>query len=74
LGDVQAENVQTGDYASIHKHSVTAGKKEGVVKKILKIIAAIIVGIIVTVVTDILGDFGWFEQIKAVIYNMLPPK
>lgn len=39
---------------------------------VVTIIGAIVVGIIVTVVIDILGDFGWIEQIKAFIYNVLP--
>jgi len=68
LGDVQAENVQTGNHASIHKQTVTTEKKKGILKKLLKwlvgVIGAIVVGIIVTVVTDILGDFGWIERIK----------
>ncbi len=34
LGDVQAETVQTGDYASIHKHPVTAEKKKGIFRRI----------------------------------------
>jgi hypothetical protein len=34
LGDVQAETVQTGDYASIHKHLVTAEKKKGIFRRI----------------------------------------
>jgi len=34
LGDVQAENVQTGNHASIHKQSLTAEKKKGIIKRI----------------------------------------
>ena len=75
LGDIQAENVQTGDYSSIHKQPITVEKKRGIIGKILKvivkIIGAIIVGIIVTVVTDILGNFGWLQSIKEFIYNNL---
>ncbi len=76
LRDVQAENMQTGDYSSIQKQPTAVEKKKSIVGKILKIIVkvigAIIVGIIVAVVIDILGDFGWLQSIKELIYNGLP--
>jgi hypothetical protein len=50
LGDVQAENLQTGDYASIHKHPVTADKKKGIIEKVLEII-----GLIIPFIRKILG-------------------
>ena len=34
LGDVQAENIQTGDSASIHKHVESEGKKKGILSRI----------------------------------------
>jgi hypothetical protein len=78
LGDVQAENVQTGDYASIHKQPVTEEKKKGIIKKTLKIIGAIVIGIISSLIAailiDIFGDFGWIVKIKTIIYHIQMPK
>jgi hypothetical protein len=73
--DIQAEIVQTGDNSSVHEQTITGEKKKGVICKILKvivkIIGAIVIGIIVAVVIDILGDFGWLQSIKALIYSGL---
>ena len=88
LGDVQAENIQTGDHASIHKQiqvekkSKASGKVFEFFKKIIAwvfkktshLIFTIIVGIIVTILIDICGDFGWLDNIKAFIYKILPGK
>jgi hypothetical protein len=74
LGDVQAENVQTGNHASIHKQTVTAEKKKGILKKLLKWLVGIIGAIIVSIIADILGHFGWFERIKTIVHNILTNK
>lgn len=71
LGDIQAENVQTGDYSSIHKQPVTAEKKKGIIKKILKIIGAIVVAVIAAIVVDFFADFGWLQSIKAFIDKII---
>jgi len=68
LGDVQAENVQTGNHASTHKQTVTAEKKKGILKKILKWLVGIIGTI---VVTDILSDLGLIKWIRIVFHNIL---
>lgn len=70
LGDIQAENVQTGDYSSIHKQPITAERKRGIIKKILKIVGAIVVAVIAAIVVDIFADFGWLQSIKEFIYNL----
>lgn len=74
LGDVRAENVQTGQHAAINKHVEREQKKTGIVRKLLKwlvgIVAAVIVSIITALVTDFVGHFGWSER----IYDWLWPK
>ena len=70
LGDVQAENVQTGDHSSIHKPPVTEKKEKGIFRKLLKIIGIVIVAIIAAIVVDILGDLGWLESIKNLILQL----
>ncbi len=57
LGDVRAENVQTGDHASIYKQRKV--EKKGIVKKLLRI-----VGFLAALLT-ILHYFGWLGAIKA---------
>ncbi len=72
LGDVQAENVQTGDYSSIHKQTITAEKKKGIFIRLLKIIGAI-VGFLVALL-GILHYLGWLEPVKALISKILGSK
>jgi hypothetical protein len=59
LRDVKAENVQTGDYASIHEQKITGDKKKSIIWKILKIVGAIIVGIIGSLIAAILFQYFW---------------
>jgi hypothetical protein len=59
LGNVQAENVQTGDYASIHKQTITTEKKKSILIRILKITGAIIIGIIGSFIAAILFWYFW---------------
>jgi len=68
LGDVQAENVQTGDHASINKQPKPE-KNKGKVKKILWVISAII-GTLAALLTS-LHYLGWLEPVKAFIYNFV---
>lgn len=71
-GDVQAENLQIGDYASIHKQAKTEKKNKGTVKRLLKIIGAVI-----GFLAALLGIFhylGWLEPIKAFIEKTLGPE
>jgi hypothetical protein len=63
LGDVQAENVQTGYHASIYKQRKV--EKKGIVKKLLRI-----VGFLAAMLT-ILHYFGWLGAIKAFIYKIV---
>lgn len=71
LGDVQQpENLQIGDYASIHKQ--TKIQTKGGVKRLLKIIGAI-VGFLAALLT-IFHLLGWLGLIKAFIYNILVSK
>jgi len=50
-------------------------RKRRIVKKTLNFICAVIVAVVVAViaaiVAEIFGEFGWLEQIKAFIYNIL---
>ncbi len=77
LGDVQAENVQTGDHASIHKQPKAENKNEErakssiigwIFKKTSHLICAIVVAVIATIIAtimiDIFADFGWIKRIK----------
>jgi len=43
-------------------------------EKMWYLIGAVIVSLIVAIVVDIFGDFGWLDQIKAFIYNILQLK
>ena len=62
LGDVQAENVQTGNNASIHKQTVTAEKKKGILRKIPRWIYYIL-GALAALLT-VLHLLGLFEPIR----------
>lgn len=59
LGDVQAENVQTGDHAGINKHDETEKEKKGIVKKLFGIIAAVV--IFLAALLTCLYYLGWLE-------------
>jgi hypothetical protein len=61
LGNVQAESVQTGDYSSIHKQTITGENNKSIIWKILKIIGAI------AALLTILHYLGWLEPIKALL-------
>lgn len=65
LGDVQAENVQTGDYASICKHDGIEKKKKGIIKKLFGIIAAVVA--FLAALLGIFNHLGWLEPIKVFI-------
>jgi hypothetical protein len=58
LGNVQAENVQTGDQANINKQDEPE-KKKGILRKLWWIIAGV-VGFVASVL-GILEHFGWLE-------------
>lgn len=63
FGDVQAENVQTGDKSLIYKHTETEKKKKGILRNLWWIITAI-VGFLVSLL-GILNHLGWLESFKA---------
>ena len=63
LGDVKAENVQTGNHSFVDKHVETEKKKKSIIKILLEFIGAIIIAIIATAAVDVLGHFGLFERI-----------
>ncbi len=65
LGDVQAENVQTGDYTSICKHDGIEKKKKGIIKKLFGIIAAVVAFLVALL--GIFNHLGWLEPIKEFI-------
>lgn len=82
LGDVQAEDFQIADDASIQKQAKPEWDSTGergrikkiagwIFKKMWYLIGAVIVSFIGTILIDIFGDFGWIERIKTVIYNIL---
>lgn len=81
LGDLQAENVQTGDYSSIHKQPTAREKKpklriiSWIFAKtshfILTVIVTIFATVIAAIVVDIFADFGWLQLIKEFIHNSL---
>jgi hypothetical protein len=71
-GDVKAGNLQIAHDASIHKRSITAEKKKGILIRLLKIIGAI-VGFLAALL-GILNYLGWLEPIKAFIHNISWPK
>jgi hypothetical protein len=56
FANVQAENVQTGDHASINKQDETERKKKSVVGKVLEIISTVL---------------GWLEPFKTFIYKIV---
>ncbi len=74
IGEIQAENVQTGNHASIHKETKADKQNRGSVKKLLKIVGAIIVGLFVAFLADIFGNLGWTERITDFIYRIFWPK
>ena len=63
LGDVQAENVQTGDKSLIHTHTETEKKKKGIFRNLWLIITAV-VGFLGTLL-GILNHLEWLESFKA---------
>lgn len=65
LGDVQAENVQTGDYAGINKHDGTEKEKKGIIKKLFGIIVAVVA--FLAALLGIFNHLGWLEPIKEFI-------
>jgi hypothetical protein len=71
-GDVQAENLQIANDASIQEQPIAEEKKKGSIKKLLKIIATII-AFIAALLTS-LYHLGWLEPIKAFIDKILWPK
>jgi hypothetical protein len=75
LGDIQAENVQTGNHASIHKQTVIVEKKKGILRRIPYWIY-ILTGFLATLlgVFYYLDYFGWLDPIKAFISKILWPK
>jgi len=68
LGDVQAENVQTGDKTLIHKHSETEKKKKGILRNLWWIITAI-VGFLGSLL-GIFNHLGWLESLKLFFYKL----
>jgi hypothetical protein len=70
LGNVQAENVQTGNDSFVDKHVEIKKEKKSIIKIILGTIGAIIIAIIAAAVVDILGHFGLFEK----IYSIFAPR
>lgn len=68
LGDVQTENVQTGDYTSICKHDGIEKKKKGIIKKLFGIIAAVV--IFLAALLTCLYYLGWLEPFKELIYRI----
>lgn len=65
LGNIQAENVQTGNHSVANKY-IESEKKKSVLRKLLGIIGAIILAIIATIVVDVLGHFGLLEGIYSI--------
>lgn len=66
---VQAGTIQMGNYASIHKHPITAAKKKGIIGKLLKIIGAIVA--FFAALLTILHLLGWIEPTKEFIAKIL---
>lgn len=71
LGNVQAEDVQTGGHVNIHKNDriekISIARK--FLKWIIRIVGGIVMAIITTVVIDTLGHFGWFEWVYNLVWS-----
>ncbi|HCO96670.1 MAG TPA: hypothetical protein DIU00_22485 [Phycisphaerales bacterium] len=68
MGNVQAENVQTGDHGTINKHAGIERNKKSIVRKVLEIIAAIFA--FLAALLTCLYYLGWLEPIKVLIYKL----
>jgi len=74
-GGIQAENVQIGNHASIHKQPKAEERPKFSIlgwmrKKIYHLLGVIIASLFVAILIDIFGDLGWLQQIKAFIYSI----
>ena len=68
LGNVRAENMQTGDDASIHKNSDTEKKKKGIFRRLWWIIAGVVA--FLGSVLGVLDKLGWLEPVKSFIRDL----
>jgi len=72
LGNVQAENVQTGDKNLIYKHTETEKKKKGIFRNLWFIISAIVA--FLSSLLGVLNHLGWLESFKAFFSKLFTHK